>query len=120
MKFSAEIYEPMYDFNGRKYLRITVPENVRPTIENIHVNRTHLLKSVNVDDPLEGRVLKVKVPFRYRRVMCRVEGRPIQSLVRGDEIEVVVDFKGAWNVENHSGFSWVLSSSIFSSSSSEA
>jgi hypothetical protein len=110
----------MYDFNGRKYLRITVPENVRPTIENIHVNRTHLLKSVNVDDPLEGRVLKVKVPFRYRRVMCRVEGRPIQSLVRGDEIEVVVDFKGAWNVENHSGFSWVLSSSIFSSSSSEA
>ena len=120
MKFVAEVYEPMYDFNERKYLRVSVPENVRATIENMHVKRTHLLKSVNVDDPLHGRVLRVKIPYRYRRVMCSVEGRPIQSLVRGDEIEVVVDFKGAWNVENHCGFSWVLSSSTFSSSSSEA
>ena len=117
MKFLAQVYEPMYEFNGRKYIRLTVPENVRAIVENMHIKRTHLLKSVNVDDPLEGRVLKVKVPFRYRRVMCSVEGRPIQALVRGDEIEVEVDFKGAWNVENHSGFSWVLSSSIFSRSS---
>lgn len=117
MRFLAEVYEPMYDFNDRKYIRLTVPENVRAIVENMHIKRTHLLKNSKVDDPLEGRVLKVKVPFRYRRVMCSVEGRPIQALVRGDEIEVVVDFKGAWNVENHSGFSWVLSSSIFSSSS---
>jgi hypothetical protein len=50
--------------------------------------------------------------------MCNVEGRPIQSLIKGDAIEVDVEFKGVWNVENYSGFSWVLSSSIFSSSSS--
>jgi len=61
-----------------------------------------------VDDPLDGRVLKVKVPFRYRRVMCEVKGRPIQSLIKDDEVEIVVDFKGVWNVGAYSGFSWIL------------
>jgi len=51
------------------------------------------------------------VPFRYRRVMCEVKGRPIQSLIKDDEVEIVVDFKGVWNVGNYSGFSWTLSSS---------
>ena len=81
MKFSAEIYEPMYDFNGRKYLRITVPENVRPTIENMHMNRTHLLKNVNVDDPLEGRVLRVKssVPLPESDVQRRGTPHSVSS-----------------------------------------
>ena len=111
MKFVAEVYEPMYDFNEKKYLRVSVPENVRATIENMHVKRVHLLKNVNVDDPLQGRVLRVKIPYRYRRVMCSVEGRPIQSLIKGDDVEVEIDFKGVWNVGNYSGFSWTLSSS---------
>jgi len=34
----------------------------------------------------------------------------VQSLIKGDEAEVVVDFKGVWNVGNYSGFSWILSS----------
>ena len=120
MKFNAEIYEPMYVFNEKRYIRVKVPEDRRILIERLHAQKRHLLKNSHVDDPLEGSVLKVKVPFRYRRVMCKVEGRPIQTLIRGDEIEVVVEFKGAWNAENHSGFSWVLSSSIFSSSSESA
>jgi len=62
----------------------------------------------NIDNPLDGKVLTVKVPFRYRRVMCEVKGRPMQSLIKGDEVEVVMDFKGVWNVGNYSGFSWVL------------
>jgi len=119
MKFVAECTNQCM-ISMREVSQVSVPEDVRATIENMHVKRAHLLKNVNVDDPLQGRVLRVKIPYRYRRVMCSVEGRPIQSLVRGDEIEVVVDFKGAWNVENHCGFSWVLSSSTFSSSSSEA
>jgi hypothetical protein len=43
--------------------------------------------------------------------MCEVRGRPVQSLIKGDEVEVDVDFKGVWNVGNYSGFSWILSSS---------
>ena len=84
-------------------------------IERMHASRMHLLVNQNADNPLDGKILTVKVPFRYRRVMCKFEGKPIQSLTKDDEVDVELDFKGIWNIGNHSGFSWVLSSSIFSS-----
>ena len=85
----------------------------------MHTNKWHLLANTNIDNPLDGNILTVKVPFRYRRVMCNVKGRPIQSLIKGDDVEVEIDFKGVWNVGNYSGFSWVLacSSKITSSGS---
>ena len=113
MKFVANVHEPMYDFNNKKYIRLIIPQKVSEIIERMHISRNHLLVNQNVDDPLNGRVLTIKVPFRYRRVMCEVKGRPIQSLTKGDEVAIVVDFKGIWNVGTYSGFSWVLSSSSF-------
>jgi hypothetical protein len=101
----------MYDFNDKKYIRFIIPSKVSEIIERMHGQRLHLLVNQNIDNPLDGKVLTVKVPFRYRRVMCKVEGRPIQSLKKDDETEVELDFKGIWNVGNHSGFSWILSSS---------
>ena len=109
MKFVAKVYEPMYDFNSKKYIRFIIPTKVSEIIERMHTSRMQLLHNQNVDNPLDGDVLTVKVPFRYRRVMCEVKGRPVQSLIKGDEVEVTVEFKGVWNVVNHSGFSWVLS-----------
>jgi hypothetical protein len=111
MKFKANVYEPMYDFNNKKYIRLVIPQKVSDIIERIHTSKSHLLMNQNVDNPLDGLVLTLKIPFRYRRVMCEVKGRPVQSLVKGDEVEVEVDFKGVWNVGNYSGFSWILSSS---------
>ena len=117
MKFVAKVHEPMYDFNSKKYIRFIIPARVSEIIERMHASRMHLLiKNQNVDNPLDGRVLTVKVPFRYRRVMCEVKGRPVQSLIKGDEVEIEVDFKGVWNVGNYSGFSWILSSSSVDSS----
>lgn len=101
----------MYDFNDKKYIRFIIPSKVSEIIERMHGQRLHLLVNQNIDNPLDGKVLTVKVPFRYRRVMCKVQGRPIQSLKKEDETEVELDFKGIWNVGNHSGFSWILSSS---------
>ena len=117
MRFMAEVYEPMYEYNDKKYFRVIVPEKMTHVISNIHMNASRKIQNRNLDNPLDGRVLKIKIPFRYRRVMCNVEGRPIQSLIKGDVIDVNVEFKGVWNVETHSGFSWVLSSSTFSGSS---
>ena len=114
MKFIAKVYEPMYDFNDKKYIRLVIPLKGAEIIERMHESRAHLLVNQNIDNPLDGRILTVKVPFRYRRVMCEVKGRPLQSLIKGDEVEVVVDFKGCWNMGNYSGFSWVLSSSTTS------
>ena len=109
MKFRAVIHEPMYDFNNKKYIRVNIPEHCVDVISKIHDSKRSALLYDNVDDPLEGKVLKLKVPFRYRRVMCDVQGRPVQTLVKGDDVEIEVAFKGAWNVGNHSGFSWMLS-----------
>ena len=100
----------MYDFNNKKYIRLSIPLKAAEIMERMHESRAHLIVNQNVDNPLDGRVLTVKVPFRYRRVMCEVKGRPVQSLIKNDEVEVVVDFKGSWNVGNYSGFSWILSS----------
>jgi hypothetical protein len=111
MKFVAKVYEPMYDFNDKKYIRFIIPAKVSEIIERTQASKTHLLVNQHIDNPLDGHVLTVKVPFRYRRVMCEVKGRPIQSLIKGDEAEIEINFKGVWNVGNHSGFSWILSSS---------
>ena len=111
MKFIAKVYEPMYDFNDKKYIRYIIPVKVSEIIERMHTNKWYLLANTNIDNPLDGNILTVKVPFRYRRVMCNVKGRPIQSLIKDDEVEIVADFKGVWNVGTYSGFSWILSSS---------
>ena len=93
----------MYDHNYKKYLRLVIPENCAQIVQRMHKKEVR-------DNPLDGRVLTVKVPFRYRRVMCEVRGRPLQSLIKGDEIEVEVDFAGVWNVGNYSGYAWKLKS----------
>jgi hypothetical protein len=110
MKFVAKVHEPFYEHNSKKYIRFVIPTKVSESIERMHNSKSHFLQNQRVDNPLDGRVLTVKVPFRYRRVMCEARGRPVQSLIKGDEAEIVVDFKGVWNVGNYSGFSWILSS----------
>jgi hypothetical protein len=118
MKFIANVYEPMYDFNDKKYIRFIIPEKCSEIIQRIHASKAHLLTNPNIDDALDGVILKVKVPFRYRRVMCKVNGRPLQSLIRGDEVEIDVEFRGFWNIGDYSGFSWVLISTGTGSTSS--
>jgi len=106
----ATVYEPMYDYNDKKYIRLTVSNKVRDYILGLHANKSDvILFPDTLDDPLEGNVLKVKVPFRYRRVMCNVEGdTPVQSLKKGDLVQTELQFNGVWNAHEHSGYSWVL------------
>lgn len=73
MEIEAEIVTPFYDHGGRKYL----------------------------DLRWDGRVTRVKVPFRYNKVMCRVEGIvPIQDMKSGHKIWVLVE-KKLWEGDIH-------------------
>jgi len=112
MTFPVEaiVYEPMYEYNEKKYIRITVPDKVRDYILTLHENKSKVIFFHDkLDNPLEGNVLKVKVPFRYRRVMCNVDGdKPVQSLEKGDTVQTELQFNGVWNAHEHSGYSWVL------------
>jgi hypothetical protein len=58
-------------------------------------------------DPLHGNILRVKVPFRYRRVMCCVSGdKTIQELVKGDVVNAELKFCGWWSSGEYGGPSW--------------
>jgi len=72
----AIVHTPYYDWDGRKYLELEI----------------------------DGKVTRIKVPFRYGRVMCRVEGlRTVQELQKGEEIEITLE-KKTWDGLEH----WVL------------
>jgi hypothetical protein len=76
----ATIHTPYYDWDGRKYLELNLEGGPGPQ--------------------------RVKVPFRYGRVMCRVEGlKTIQELQKGDEVEVTLERK-TWDGVEH----WIISS----------
>ena len=106
----ATVYEPMYEYNEKKYLRITLPDKVRDYIRELHRHKKKfILFPKKLDDPLEGNVLRIKVPFRYRRVMCNVDGdTPVQSLKKGDTVLTEIQFNGVWNAQEHSGYSCIL------------
>ena len=110
MRFVATVHTPMYDHNEKMYIRLVIPERCAQIVERMHINKARLIQNPRIDNPLDGRVLTVKVPFRYRRVMCEVLGQPVQSLIKGDEVEVEVGFAGVWNVGGYSGYAWKLSS----------
>ena len=47
--------------------------------------------------PLVENVLNVKVPYRYKRVDCKVTGlTPVQDLKEGDEIFNSIQYCGQW------------------------
>jgi hypothetical protein len=76
---SATIHSPYYDIDGRKY----------------------------IDVIFNSEIIKLKIPFRYGRVMCKVNGlKTIQELKKGEIVDI--DFsKKVWN-----GSTFFLISSI--------
>ena len=69
MEIRCRIHKPFYDWNGRKYF----------------------------DLEIDGRIVQVKIPFRYNRVMCHVNGiRPIQDFKKDEMIDAMFE-KKVWN-----------------------
>lgn len=107
MRFLCRVYSPMIDYNNKKYIRFLISDNIKQRIEYVHSNVQ--LHGEKKEIPLEGNVLTVKVPFRYRRVMCTFEGVPVQTLKKDDEVEVDIMFMGPWNYGKYCGLTWKLS-----------
>ena len=80
----ATVTRPMYDWDGRRYLELETKS------EGLGIPST----------------LRVKVPWRYGRVMCRIEGlKTVQELKKGDEVDIILE-KKTWDGLEH----WVLAS----------
>jgi len=67
------------------------------------------LTNDKIQDPLSDSVLRVKIPWRYNRIMCTTDEH-FYELSKGAPIEVDIEFCGPWNVGEHSGFAWKASS----------
>lgn len=110
MRFRGKIVTMMYEHNDKKYIRVRVPPEMSRVIMNIEsknnykLNPEHYIQKDFFDD-----TLILKVPFRYRRVMCSVTGaKPLQELQPGDEADFEVEYTGVWHAGNYSGHSWKI------------
>lgn len=102
MRFHAKVHEPLYEFNDKRYIRIVCPNEIVTRIISTQKKKVD-------DDPLDGNILRVKIPYRYRRCMCKVEGlTPVEALERGAAVEVDVSFTGLWHVGEYTGYTWKL------------
>jgi hypothetical protein len=67
----AVITKAYHDWDGRKYLELSIDDNI----------------------------IRAKIPYRYNRVMCRVHGiRPVQDFSAGEKVEVLLE-KKHWDGE---------------------
>jgi len=107
MRFSCKVHTPMYDCNNKKYIRFVISDDVKQRVQ--FAQSRYQLKERHQDNPLEGNVLTVKIPFKYRRVMCTFEGVPAQSLKKDDPVDVDILFMGMWTYGEYCGYSWKLS-----------
>jgi hypothetical protein len=67
------ILKPYYDWDSRKY----------------------------IDVILDLKIIKLKIPFRYGRVMCKVSGLKTVQEMKKDEIIDVEFMKKSWNGIEH-------------------
>jgi len=70
----ATVHTPYYDWDGRKYMEFEFENKI---------------------------ISRVKIPFRYGRVMCRVHGlKTVQEFQKGDHVEVTIGYK-MWDGEKY-------------------
>jgi len=102
LSFDSVVFKAMYDYEGRKYMDICIPSNVSADIKQIH-EKEQARRTIPLGHSLWGNVLRVKIPYRYKRVNCDVLGiTPVQELKETDEISNVIEFSGGW----HTGMFW--------------
>ena len=109
MIFNCKINKPLSTRNNKKYLELTLSEKDSKKVISEHSRTKNLIQNSKIKDPLDGNVLEVKVPFRYRKVTCNVEGnKTIHELKENDQVTVTLKYCGVWNIGEYSGFAWRL------------
>jgi len=101
MKLQCTIHKPLTCINGRYYIFLNLlsqSDIQKCTKKNVDIN------------PLQGSVLKVKVPFRYNRIMCKTDGiKTIHEALEGDHIMVDIEYTGEWSIDDTThGSTWKL------------
>lgn len=110
MKFRGQVVTPMYEHNEKKYIRIRVPPEMSKIILHTESRNNYKLNPENhIQKDFFDNTLTLKIPFRYRRVMCPMTGtKPIQDVTQGHEVTLDIEYTGVWHAGNYSGHSWKI------------
>lgn len=104
---SCKMGIPIYTKNNKKYIDLDLSAETAKRIRDTHEKFKEYMRNKNIQDPLSGTSLRVKVPWTNRRVVCKTDEH-FYDIVQGDRIKVNIEFCGVWNVGDYSGMSWKL------------
>ena len=106
---NCKVAKEIYKYNEKYYIDLELaPETVR-RVQDLHNQSEQFLLKDNKVIPLQDTKLKVKVPFRYNKVTCRMPGKKtIHELRQGDRAKVNLEYCGVWTVGEYCGVSWKL------------
>lgn len=108
---NVKIHTPLYTHNNKKYIEIELPPVMRKRVTDLHNECTEYMNAPNVQIPLNGSILKVKIPTKGRNFLCTIKGvKTISELSQGDVVNVTIGFCGSWVVGDFCGVSWKLTS----------
>lgn len=92
----------------KMYTYLKLSESQQNRINEVHKASNQYLQT-KLMNPLQSDILKVKVPYKYNKVTCKVSGNKVlQELVKGDQVTVVIEYCGVWAVNGYCGPSWKL------------
>lgn len=106
---NCRVVKEIYKYNEKYYIDLELYQETVRRIEELHKHSEQFLLKENKVIPLQGTKLKVKVPFRYNKVTCRMPGKKtIHELHQGDKVNVNLEYCGVWTVGEYCGVSWKL------------
>lgn len=51
MRFMAEVYEAMYEYNDKHYFRVIVPEKMTDIMARLQMSSSRFIQNRNVENP---------------------------------------------------------------------
>lgn len=109
IRATGQVDTPFYYHNGKAYINVKLDEKTVQRIMEVHDNCMHRLRGRIIQNPLQGDVLKIKIPMRKDAILCAVTGdKPLRVISKGEHIDLVFTYCGAWNYKDFCGYAWKL------------
>ena len=105
---TVEIVEPIYIHNEKKYMNVKIlSETDLDFIKRLSKINSESKKYLN--SLMNNNILKLKIPYRYRKIECRVEGlKTLYEYKKGHQAHVEILYMGEWTIGDFTGNTWKL------------
>lgn len=104
----VEVVEPLYVHNEKRYMDVKILNHADLDLVK-RLSKTNSKSEKFSNSFKNENVLKVKIPYRYRKIECKVEGlKTIYEYRKGDMARIEVLYMGEWVVGDFAGNTWKL------------